>query len=399
MQCKLTKRTVEAIPAPAGTSTEIIVRDSELPGFGLRVTATGGRIYFAEPRLAGRRRRIRIGRHGVVTADQAREKAKEILAHTLLGEDIASARQQARQCPTVAHLLNTYADRFANSHKKARTIAEDERMAKLHILPALGTTRTSEVTGEDIACLRRAMEKTPIRFNACRALLSHAFNLALRGEHGPLGPGWGITSNPCSYIPKYPTRKKERFLSQDEFSALGKALIAVGTGKRPLRAPVISAIRLLALTGARRDEIRTCRWEWVDFENAYLRLPDSKTGAKAIPLPAAAVTVLKELRAAHPFSKWVIPGKAPGTCLNDLEHPWQRVRKAAGLTDVRLHDLRHSHASTAVVGGIPLRIVGAILGHRNLSTTDRYAHLGVDPVREGVERVGDLIAGRLAAGA
>jgi integrase len=399
MKCKLTKRSVDAVPVPVGRNAETVVKDSELPGFGLRVTATGGRIYFAEPRLAGRRRRVRIGRHGVVTAEQAREKAKEILAQTLLGEDIASARKQARECPTVAQLLEAYSERFAQSHKKPRTLEEDQRMTKLHILPALGNKRTNEVTGEDIATLRRAMEKTPIRFNACRALLSHAFNLALRAEHGPLGPGWGLASNPCTYIPKYPVRKRERFLSQDEFAALGKALVAVGTGKRRMRAPVIAAVRLLALTGARRDEIRTCRWEWVDFEHACLRLPDSKTGAKVIPLPVAAIAVLRELRAAHPFSKWVVPGTEPGTCVNDLEHPWQRIRKLAGLLDVRLHDLRHSHASTAVVGGIPLRIVGAILGHRNVSTTDRYAHVGNDPVREGVEKVGDLIASKLAAGA
>lgn len=396
MKNKLTKRSVDAIPVPSQADGDLVVRDTELTGFALRVTPSGSRIYFAEPRLAGRRRRVRIGRHGAVTAEQAREKAKEILAHTILGEDIASARQQARQCPTLAQLLDAYADRYAKSHKKPRTIAEDERMTKLHILPAMGTKRTSKVTGEDIATLRRAMEKTPIRFNACRALLSHAFNLALRGEHGPLGPGWGVLSNPCTYIPKYPTRKRERFLSQDEFAALGKALVALGTGERPLRAPAIAAIRLLALTGARRDEIRTCRWEYVDFDHACLRLPDSKTGAKIIPLPAAAIIVLKGLRTAHPFSPWVIPGTAPGTCINDLEHPWQRIRESSGLGGVRLHDLRHSHASTAVVGGIPLQVVGAILGHRHMATTERYAHVGADPVREATELVGALIAGKLA---
>jgi integrase len=397
MKFKLTKRSVEAVPVPAGNAKDVVIRDSELTGFGLRVTRSGSRIYFAEPRHVGRRRRVKVGRHGTITAEQARELAKQILAQTVLGEDIAGARQRERTYPTVAELLEAYTERFAKSHKKPRTLEEDARMVKLHLVPALGRERACDVTGENIATLRRSMEKTPIRFNACRALLSHAFNLALRAEHGPLGPGWGLTSNPCAYIPKYPTRKRERFLSQEEFAALGEALEAVSTGKRPIRPAVVAAIRLLALTGTRRDEIRTCRWEHVDFEHACLRLPDSKTGAKVVPLPAAAVAVLRELRTAYPFSQWVVPSETAGMCVNDLEHPWQRIRKLAGLEDVRLHDLRHSHASTAVVGGIPLRVVGAILGHRNVATTDRYAHVGADPIREGAEKVGALIASRMAA--
>ena len=228
-----------------------------------------------------------------------------------------------------------------------------------------------------------------MRFNAARALLSHAYNLALKGQHGPLGDGWGITANPCTHIDKNKSPKRGRVLTPDEWKALGKALSA--SKEHP---PAVAAIRLLALTGARRNEILAARVEWIDGDR--IRLPDSKTGPKVLSLPAAAVAIVKDLRAAWPFSPWLIPGPLPGTRCQDLERPWQRIRAAAGLSAIRLHDLRHSFISTGGDLGVASALLQRAAGHANASTTERYLHVGEDPVSKAVESVGAVVAARMA---
>jgi integrase len=172
----------------------------------------------------------------------------------------------------------------------------------------------------------------------------------------------------------------------------------VGRDRRRLHSELpagVAALRLLIFTGARVSEILNLRWENVDFERGLLRIPDSKTGAKTIQLNAPALELLAKRYEGRGDSRWVIPGEVPGERLVNLGKIWRRVRKRAELEDVRLHDLRHSFASVGAAAGLSLPLIGALLGHRQASTTQRYAHLADDPVRNASELVGARIAAAL----
>ncbi len=229
------------------------------------------------------------------------------------------------------------------------------------------------------------MRDKPIQANRTLALLSKMFGLAERWGLRPPG------SNPCRGIDRFPEKRRERFLSGGEIARLG----AVLEEEEPHETFVVLAIRLLLLTGARRDEVLTLRWADVDFERSALRLPDSKTGAKVIPLGPAALALLA-MAPRLEGNPYVIPGRRVGGRLVGLQRPWARIRERAGLGDVRLHDLRHSFASVGAAAGLGLPILGAILGHRNHATTARYAHLDDDPRRTAATRISDEIAAALS---
>jgi integrase len=205
---------------------------------------------------------------------------------------------------------------------------------------------------------------------------------------------WGerpANSNPCRNIEKYRERKRERFLSEGELARLGAALAEAE--KQVSESPsAVAAIRLLALSGARLNEILTLRWEHVDFERGCLRLSESKTGAKTIHLSPPALALLASLPRIE-GNPHVLPGMKAGAHLVNLEKPWRRIRAAATLPDVRLHDLRHSFASFGAGAGLGLPVIGALLGHTQAATTQRYAHLAADPLKQA----SDLIGGRIAA--
>ena len=179
----------------------------------------------------------------------------------------------------------------------------------------------------------------------------------------------------------------ERYLSSEEWTRLGKVL-ATEEQSSPFS---VAAVRLLALSGCRKSEVLSLRWSEIDFENGVLRLSESKTGAKIVPLGAPALQLLAEVPVLdnNPF---VFPGRKPGTHLADLFEFWKRVRCKTGLDDVRLHDLRHSFASTGAGRGESLYIIGSILGHRDAKTTQRYSHLHDDPRREAADRISSRIA-------
>jgi integrase len=197
------------------------------------------------------------------------------------------------------------------------------------------------------------------------------------------------SSNPCRHIEKFRERKHERFLTEAEFERLGRALAAAE--REMLTTPwIIAAIRLLILTGARLSEIRTLRWAEVDVERRMLRLGDSKTGKKTIHLSDAALEVLASIPRL-PDNPYVICGERPGTHLVNLQKAWRRIRRLAGLDDLRIHDLRHSFASVAAAQGLSLPVIGALLGHSQPATTARYAHLAQDPLA----RANAEISGRI----
>ena len=200
-------------------------------------------------------------------------------------------------------------------------------------------------------------------------------------------------TNPCELIERYPEHKRERFLSGKELQRLGTVLAKAEAEQTESRYAV-AAFRLLLLTGCRLSEIQTLKWLHVDTEGGELHLPDSKTGAKTIHLGQSALQVLRDLPrlAENPY---VIVGKRNGSHLTDLQHPWRRVRAAAGLEGVRIHDLRHTFASGGLAVGEGLSMIGKLLGHTQIQTTARYAHLASDPMKAAANKISDRLASAL----
>ena len=384
MKGKVTKRSVESV---ALGQSDAFLWDTEIPGFGVKVTPGGKRVYVLQYTFGDRTRRCTIGKHGVdVTADEARQEARRLRGRVAGGHDPAGETAIARAVPT----LDVFAERYLVEHaavkKKASSTAEDQRNLRNHVLPALGRRRVTEIARTDVAKLHSAMKDRPGAANRCLALLSKMFNLAEKWGYRPDG------TNPTRHIEKYPERKVERFLSEAELARLGEVLVeAEQAGKHP---SVIAAIRLLIFTGCRRNEVLTLKWEHVDFDRGCLWLSDSKTGAQMVPLGAPAI----ELLSAHPRADgnpYVLPGALPGKHYVGLEKAWRRLRGQADLRDVRLHDLRHSFASTGAGSGESLVLIGSLLGHRSTATTARYAHLSSDPLRAAADRIAGRIAGAM----
>jgi len=388
---KITKRTVDA--AQAGT-TESYGWDDEMKGFGLKVTPAGKKVYLVQYRLGGRKgrtRRVTIGEHGSVfkdgetlTADRARGEAKRLLGEVAAGHDPAEARDKARAECTLGELLERFLSEHADTKLKRSSAGEYRRLARLYVVPAFRRRLIGDIKRSDIARFHHGLKDKPYQANRSLALLSKFFNWC--EKHGTRPDG----SNPCRHIEKYKERKHERFLSEQELARLGEALReAEGTASASPWA--VAAIRLLALTGARLSEVLTLHWGHVDFEHQQLRLADSKTGQKSIYLNAPALEVLANLPRLE-GNPYVICGDKEKCHLVNLQKPWRRIRKAAGLDDVRLHDLRHSFASIAAGGGMSLPLIGALLGHSQPQTTQRYAHLSADPLRAASDAVGERIA-------
>lgn len=380
---RLTKRHVESLTTEARDYT---VWDDELPGFGIRVWPSGKRVYVLKYRTReGRQRKPVIGLHGPVTAEEARRKARLWLGQAIDGGDPSGERQDGRRAPTLAEFGERYMAEYAEPKKKPLSVREDRRLLDRFILPTLGMRKVAEIKRPDVTRLHNDFRSTPYQANRVLALLSKVFSLAEE---------WGVRpdgTNPCRHVEKFREERRERFLSAEELTRLEAALTAAEQDGSEWQS-VVAAIRLLIFTGARMSEILTLRWEWVDFDNACLRLPDSKTGAKVIHLSPPALTILGSLPNDE-TNPHVIRGKKPGEHLVNLQLPWGRIRSRAGIERLRIHDLRHSFASVAVMGGLSLPMIGALLGHRQVSTTARYAHLAADPLKQA----NDLVAANLLA--
>jgi integrase len=375
---KLTKRTVDALRASA---RDLIVFDDEVKGFGVRVLPSGQKTYLAQYRSGGRTRRVKIGRHGVLTAEQARAKAKELLGTVAKGDDPAQTIDDHRKAPTVASVCERFYRDHVLERCKPTTQREYRRSIDLFIKPEIGPFKIVDVTRADIAKLHHGLRDKPYQANRTLGVLSKMFNLT---------EVWGLRadgSNPCRHVPKYKEHRRETFLSVAEMARLGNVLHMAKTNETE-SVYVVAAFRLLILTGCRLREIQTLKWSYV--HGGYLNLPDSKTGARRIPLPAAAQAVFDTLpRIAD--NEYVVVGEIEGQHITDLQRPWRRIRESASLDHVRIHDLRHTYASNALMQGLNIAMVGKLLGHTQIQTTMRYVHLADAPVAGLRERLPDFV--------
>ncbi len=397
---KLTKRVIDgALPS----DRRYVMWDTRIPGFGVRIEQSGRKVFVFKYRVGGGRTATRrepvVGKYGMLTLDQAREIAMDWAAEIRRGGDPCGERHEKRVAPRMFDLFERYITDHAKPHKKASSVEDDERIIRTFVGPAFGKRKVAEVTRSDIDRFHKSLSETPYRANRVLAMLSKAFNLAEVWEWRPDG------SNPCRHIKKFREDRRERFLSADEFARLGDALSEAESGDmaytRPGRSSpyfvppqAVAALRLLIFTGARRGEILKLKWDFVNFAESRLELPDSKTGAKFVYLPAPALKLLSELPRGLD-NPYVIPGVKPGSHLVNMKDPWSAIREAAGLPDLRIHDLRHSFASVGAGGGMSLPVIGALLGHKETSTTARYAHLSDDPLRNAVEAIGKRIDGAM----
>lgn len=354
--------------------------DSELPGFGLRVHPSGRRTWFVMFRQRGKQRRVSLGTSKQKTAIEARRLAREKLAEVAL--DGLPSRKTTKSRAKEAPLMREYAERFWADyahHWKPSTRKRNRTGIDQDILPTFGDRRVDEITKADISFWRDGFAERTGAFNRTIPILSVMMGYAEQLGYRSRG------SNPCRGTPRYKRKRMERFLSAREYGQLATALNHFETE----HSTAVAALRLLIYTGARCGEIENLRWEWV--HEPRLMLPDSKTGAKIIYLNRQAVEVIASIPD-RKSTGLVFPSVRDPNKPIKLGMHWSDIRNRAALPDVRLHDLRHSFASTAIRDNISLMVIGKLLGHALAETTSRYAHLSDEVIADAAERVSGSIA-------
>ena len=409
---KLTKR---AVDAAAPKSTRYLLWDTELKGFGLRVAPSGTKTYIVRYRPRGvgpsaPKRFVVLGRHGPITPDEGRARARTLLGAVAAGRD--PAREQTRIADTliVARLVDLFIEDHVKAKRKSGTAAGYAAVLKNNLVPRLGKRAADRVTAAEIEQLHLSMRDRPYQANRLLAITGSMYSYAAKRGLVPRG------TNPVAGIERFRESSRERYLTTAELSRLGETLrLAESEGlpwktaagkpeskhlpgedqRRTLLSPSVTlAFRLLLFTGCRLREILHLEWQHLDLERGLLLLPDSKTGRKSIVLSSLAASLLKEVPRTGPF---VIVGASSERPRSDLKKPWHAVQRHAGLEGVRLHDLRHTFASIGAGASLGLPVVGKLLGHSQPATTARYAHLDADPLRRATDLIGAQLAAALAA--
>ncbi len=386
MAIKLTDKIIKELAPPATGNR--VTYDTEVKGFGVRTTAAGAQSFVLNYRADGRERRITIGSFPDWSVSAAREQARSLKRRIDVGEDPMGDRHAEREAPTMASLADRYLAEHA-TRKRERSAKEDASLLRQLIVPKLGKLRVAAVRRTEIEAFHREVTKaTAVRANRALSLLTKMFNLAI---------GWEIrTDNPCKGIQRNHEDKRERYLTPAELERLMAAL-----ARHPNQTSA-NVIRLLLLTGARRGEVLNAAWDQFDLEAGVWVKPAATTKQNKlhrIPLSAPAQQLLAEMHA-KAEGPALFPGWRGNDRQIDLKRFWATVCRAAKVSGVRMHDLRHSYASYLASSGLSLPVIGALLGHSSPVTTQRYAHLLDDPLRQATERVGRLVdaAGRAGAG-
>ena len=373
---KITKRFVEAITPHPGRILQHW--DSELKGFGVLVLPSGRRTYFIQYRNLNRiRKHLKIGIHGQLTTEEARVLAKKYLGGVAHGEDPASKKKENRDLPLIKDLAQDYLDRYATPRKRERSIEEDKKLLRNVILPSIGNQQVKHVSRRAIESIHLQLGKTPYQANRVLALLSKMFSLAIAWK-------WR-DDNPVRGMERYQEEKRDRWLNKEELGRFWKTLECY-----PHHCASF-ALKILLLTGARKGEVLQATWDQFDLAKGVWTKPAHLTKQKKreyLPLSPQTLDILYSLKK---INKNLFPDSNGERSMRDIKSFWEKIIKEANLENVRIHDLRHTHASHLVSSGLSLSIVGKLLGHTQASTTQRYAHLADEPLRQAVELFGSKI--------
>jgi integrase len=350
---------------------ERILWDDELAGFGLRIQPTGHKTWIVKYEQHGRQIKVTLGVVGDLAAEAARGQARALLAKVATKGLPRPAVQ--RTAPTFEAYVEPFWADYAR-HWKPLTQTTNRRIIERELKPAFGATTLDRIKRSDVMRWRDDLSDRPGVFNRALPVLAGMLAYAEQLGHRPSG------SNPCRRTPRYRRVPQERFLSAAEYRRLGAVLASLAVDEPA----AVTVIRLLLLTGARVSEILTLRWD--SLQPPRLHLPDSKTGPKFVYLGANA-TVLLEAIPRSDDSPWVFPARVGEGPLSTIYPQWAKIRRAAAIPDVRLHDLRHSFASVAINAGVSLMLIGRLLGHAQPETTARYAHLEDRSIGDAATRV------------
>lgn len=377
-KCKLTKRIVESTaPDPLKRT---FLWDTEIRGFCLRIYPSGKKTYFLQYRNGQNvTKKIKIGVHGSITTECAREKASQLSLEIGAGQDPSEKIAAIKNAHTMNDLGREYLNHHARLKKRPKGCKEDEAVLKDIVLKKFGHLPVEKVSTFDLQKLHSSLQKMPYKANRVRALLSKMFNLAVQ---------WGWRSdNPIAAVERYQEYKRHRWLDDEEVQRLLAVLETYHNQS------VANAIRLLLLTGSRRSEVLNATWDQFDLQKGLWIKPAHTTKQKRmehLPLSTQVIEMLKNMKK-QTNSSFLFPGRVEGKPLQEIKKGWETIKKMADIADCRLHDLRHTHASHLVSSGLSLSIVGKLLGHTQTSTTQRYAHLADEPLRDAAERFGNKL--------
>lgn len=393
MSIRFTQAALKALSLRPGQK-KLSVTDSDQSGLSFELHPSGGYFHYRY-QFEGRQRSITIGHFGTITIADARQKAAEYARQVALGDDPQAAKQVRRDSPLYGDFIRDQYLPFIRTNK--RSYDTDVSVLNNHLLPAFGNRKLIHISHADVMQFLQAKHAagyTPGTMNRMLVLLRYTFNLAASWKVP------GVTDNPARAVKPYKENNKiERYLSDEEALRLRDALFQ----SRNQMLPMIVAF--LLLTGARKREVLDARWEQIDLSTGIWRIPLSKSGkARHVPLSDAAIQMLGMAReqlgkliGVETTSRcaWIFPNPATRQPYNSIFYAWDRVRRISSLQDVRIHDLRHTFASTLVNQGVPIYEVQKVLGHQHIRTTERYAHLAPERLKMSVtvagERFGTLL--------
>ncbi len=397
MPVRFTNEYLKSLKLPTG-KLKFSATDAEQRGLVFDLTQSGGYFQYRYT-INGRQRSISLGRFGPITVKEARTKAAEHERSIALGHDPQEVRRELRETPVYADFLMGQYMPHVRSYKRSHDT--DLSVIRNHIVPAMGHLRMSDIKKLDInEFVRKRVEEglAPGTINRLVVLIRYSFNLAIEWETP------GIEANPASGVrPLRENNKIERYLSDEEAMRLKESLTV---SINPMLAVIVA---MLLVTGARKREVLDARWEDIDVLNAIWRIPTSKSGkARHIPLtdPVRRVLNLAKHRLSEVMGSakatkcpWIFPNPKTGSPFVSIFYAWDTARIKAGLPEVRIHDLRHTFASTLVNSGVPIYEVQKILGHQHIRTTERYAHLAPERLQVSASVAGNRFAGIWGLGA